>query len=260
MKRPILLLAVLSLLGSTTQAQAAFLINDGGFEVNPLLNWRVLDQAGSDGTWFFNDNLSGSPVTGLTVPLPPQGIIAAMTDQGAPGTHVLYQDFVVPMGVNFATLSFQRYIQNTASGFFNGAQGLNYLGANNQQARVDILLASSNPFSVASGDVLLNVFQTKPGDLLESGYSTVNANLTALLASRGGQTLRLRFAEVDNQFQNDPNLPPINFLFGVDDVRLEARLAPTNPVPAPAGLLLVATGVPFLIGMLRRRATSVVAN
>ncbi len=250
MKRPILFLAVLALLGSTTQAQAAFLINDGGFEVNPLLNWRVLNQVGGDGTWFFNDNLSGSPVNGFTVPLPPQGQIAAMTDQEAPGSHVLYQDFLVPMGVNFATLSFQRYIQNSATSFVNGAQGLDYTGDANQQARVDILLASANPFSTTGG-VLQNVFQTNPGDPLESGYSTVSVNLTSLLASRGGQTLRLRFAEVGNQGF---------FNFGVDDVQLEARLAPTNPVPAPAGLLLFATGVPFLIGMMRRRATSVVAS
>lgn len=250
MKRPILFLAVLSLLGSTTQAQAAFLINDGGFEVNPLLNWRVLDQVGSQGTWFFNDNLSGSPSNGFPVPLPPQGIIAAMTDQDGPGSHVLYQDFVVPMGVNFATLSFQRYIQNSAASFVNGAQGLDYTGDANQQARVDILLASANPFSTTGG-VLQNVFQTNPGDPFESGYSTVTADLTALLASRGGQTLRLRFAATENLFF---------FNFGVDDVRLEARLAPTNAVPAPAGLLLVATGLPLLIGMIRRRATSVVAN
>ena len=177
-----------------------------------------------------------------------------MTDQEGPGSHVLYQDFVVPMGVSSATLSFKRYIQNTASGFFNGTQGLDHTGAANQQARADIMLASANPFSTASGDVLQNVFRTNSGDLRESGYSTVTANLTALLASRGGQTLRLRFAEVDNQIDS-------NFLFGVDDISLSATSnVPPNPVQAPAGLLLVATGLPLLVGMLRRRATLAVAS
>lgn len=161
-----------------------------------------------------------------------------MTDQFSPGSHVLYQDFVVPVGVSSATLTFERFVQNAAT-FVNGAQGLDFTGAPNQQARVDILLASASPFSVTAGDVLQNVFQTNPGDPAMSGYTTVSADLTSVFASRGGQTLRLRFAEVDNQ---------LFFNFGVDNVSLNV-----NAVPAPSGLLLVLTGLPLLVLLVWQR-------
>jgi hypothetical protein len=72
-----------------------------------------------------------------------------------------------------------------------------YFGFANQQARVDVLSASSDPFSV--GEVLLNVFQTNLGDPVTFGYSLISLDLTALLQAQGGNILRLRFAEVDNQ-------------------------------------------------------------
>jgi hypothetical protein len=91
----------------------------------------------------------------------------------------------------------------------------------NQQARVDIITTTANPFSVAPADVLLNVFQTQVGDPLISGYTMQTTDLSAFLAGHQGQTLRLRFAEVDNQG---------NFQFGVDRVVLSF-----GPSPSPAG-------------------------
>jgi len=75
----------------------------------------------------------------------------------------------------------------------------------NQQFRVDIMDPSADDFDVGSG-VLANVYQTQPGDPLQSGYDNIVFNLDAF----GGQTVRLRFAEVDNSG---------NFNVGVDGVR-----------------------------------------
>jgi len=49
-------------------------------------------------------------------------------------------------------------------------------------------------------DILLNLVQTKPGDPLVSGYSSLNFDLSALFIANVGQNLRLRFAEADNLF------------------------------------------------------------
>jgi hypothetical protein len=221
-------------------AIAAPLILNGGFEAG-LTSWLTADQPGSDGTFFLQTGTS-SPLNGIPVPAPPGGVRAAMTDQQGPGSHLLYQDFVVPVGVTSATLSFDLFVNNLADAFFlPSPPTLDFTTpAANQQARVDLLMGSSGLFSVAPGDVLQNLYQTDPGDPLTAGYFTTTIDLTALLASRAGQTLRLRFAEVDNV---------LNFNLGVDNVSLDA-VSPVV-VPEPVSLLLLVGGL--AAGALRRR-------
>src|SRR5262249_713208 len=109
----------------------------------------------------------------------------------------------------------------------------------NQQARVDILRAGADPFSVAAADVLLNAFQTRTTDPLVSGYTTFTVNVGALISSMGGQTIRLRFAETANVAECQ---------FGVDDVRLV-------PVPGASALVLygVGGGLALAYALVRRR-------
>jgi hypothetical protein len=215
------------------------LITNGGFEAG-FAGWTLADALGS-GEPFAIQTGTTSPVNGLTVPPPPGGTQAAMTDAQAPGSHVLYQDFVVPSVVPSATIRFDRYINNLGGEFFS-PDTLDYTSVNNQQARVDILTAGSDPFSVGATDVLMNLFQTQPGDPLESGYSALSFDVTALLAAHAGETLRLRFAEADNQFI---------LLFGVDQVSL-------NVVPEPSSLIATAIGGLLVLGLaVRRRGRSI---
>ena len=202
--------AVLLGLAATSTAQAVPVISNGGFEAG-LTSWTRVDQLGSEGT-FLSQSGSLSPVNGNPVPPPPEGTRAAMTDAQGPGSHVLYQDFAATPGG--ATLSFALFIGNRADQFATPTPpSLDFsTPALNQQARVDMLKSAADPFSVAAGDVLLNLYQTKPGDPLVSGYNTIMTDISALLAAHVGETLRLRFAESDNIFM---------FQMGVDNVRFD---------------------------------------
>jgi glucose/arabinose dehydrogenase len=211
-------------------------ISNGGFEAG-LASWTRIDQLGSEGA-FFSQSGSVSPVNGDPVPLPPEGTRAAMTDAPGPGSHILYQDFVAAPGS--AALSFALFIGNRASQFATPTS-LDFSTATlNQQARVDIIANTADPFSVAGADVLLNLYQTRPGDPLISGYNTISTDITALLAAHTGETLRLRFAETDNI---------LTFQLGVDNVRFDA-------VPEPASILLFGAALALLAGWRGRRLFS----
>jgi hypothetical protein len=225
--------------GSVSPASAAALLVNGGFE-SGLTGWTRVDALGSDGS-FMLQNGTTSPVNGDVVPAPPEGIAAAMSDAQGPGAHVLYQDFVVPVSLSSAVLEFDLFIGNRADAFYTPATPTLSFStpALNQQARVDILRSGTDPFSVAASDVLLNIFQTQPGNPLVSGYNTISANVTALLLANLGQTLRLRFAETDNVF---------TFQLGVDDVSLNTDVA--TAIPEPTTLLLLGSA---LAGLGARR-------
>lgn len=233
MSKPIQLLPALAaavLCTAVANAQTE-LVTNGGFETG-FTGWTRADQVGSDGT-FANQTGLTSPVNAFAVPAPPQGLRAAMTDSQAGGTHILYQDITIPAAVPQATIRFSLFINNAATAFSTPASLDFSTPALSQQARVDFITTSADPFSTAAADTLQNLFQTAVGSPLLTGYNTISLDITTLLAARAGQTIRLRFAESDN----------VNFFnFGVDGVSLV--------VPAPsAGLLLL----PVLSLRQRRR-------
>jgi len=139
-----------------------------------------------------------------------------------------------------ATLSFELFIGNRANDFYTPATLDFATTALNQQARVDILKAGADAFSVDSGDILMTLYQTQVGDAPVSGYTTITRDITALLATHNGETLRLRFAEADNLDA---------FQLGVDNVRIEIQ---GNPVPEPASVLLL-VGALGALTITRRR-------
>jgi hypothetical protein len=73
------------------------------------------------------------------------------------------------------------------------------------------------------------------------GYTNFTFDLSLLLAANAGQTLRLRFAEVDNIFP---------FQLGIDNVSLDQ---PAAVIPEPASLLLLGTGLVALTWRRRQR-------
>ena len=235
--------AWLCAIGAAVAPATAQSITNGGFE-SGLTGWTKADQIGSDGS-FFAQSGTASPVNGFVVPAPPQGMGAAMSDAMAGGTHLLYQDFVVPGSVAAGTrLAFSIFLNNMADAYHNPGH-LDWAATNpngelnlNQQMRVDIVRSSADPFSNAAADVLQNLFQTDAGTPLHMAYTVFEIDVTALLTAHPGETLRLRFAEVDN----------VNFLnAGVDGVGF------TTAVPLPTALALSSGGLAVLA--LRRRRT-----
>ena len=220
---------VVSALGLTyaPAASAAPLIVNGGFE-SGFSGWTVANFLGSDGSFVVQSGTT-SPSSGSTVPAPPGGINAAMSDAQAGGSHVLYQDFVAL--AQSSVLSFDLFVGNRADRFATPSTLDWTTPALNQQARVDILRAGTDPFSVSASDILLSVFQTQVGSPLVFGYTTFSVDVSALLAANAGQTLRLRFAEVDNIFA---------FQLGVDNVSLQEAAA---VIPEPASMVLLGTGL-----------------
>lgn len=205
---------------------SAVIVN-GGFE-SGFSSWTRADMLGSEGTFFLQTG-TASPVNASPVPAPPGGTTAAMTDAQGPGSHVLYQDFTVTAAMPAAILVFDLFIGNRDTNFF-APNTLDFSTPTlNQQARVDLLAGGSAPFSLSAADLLMNLYQTHPGDALVSGYTHISVDITSVINSHLNTPLRLRFAEVDNVLTQQ---------LGVDNVDIVAAA-----VPEPSTFVLLGLGL-----------------
>jgi hypothetical protein len=184
------------------QVFGATVIN-GGFETGDFTGWTVQDQEGLSGSWFVYSG-TVSPLTGFPIPAPPEGAFAVISDQSGPGSHILYQDVALEPNQEH-TLTFITYYINQA-GFFATPDTLDANVFPNQQFRVDVV-DPTQPVSSATGAL---IFRTEEGDPSTLDPTLITFDLTPF----AGTTVRLRFAEVDNQ---------LFFEAGVDDVRIQSR-------------------------------------
>jgi hypothetical protein len=190
----------------TPSAQKPLVIDD--FESGSLASWKT---AGSGaGAWFVYTNgktppnaSESDPNFPFSVPNPPQGKFAAVTDMNGPGRRILYRD--VNLDGRY-TLRLTLFYVNAAG--FVSPETLDYESTENQQFRIDLLTPSAPLESLTAANVLTNVFRTSPGDPETREPSAITADLSKW----AGQTVRLRLASVDNR-------GPLRV--GVDDIRLE---------------------------------------
>jgi hypothetical protein len=201
-------ICVASILAVPSVSIAATIVN-GGFETGSFAGWTVFNQDGGFGNWYVYAG-TASPENGFSIPAPPEGTFAATTDQAGPGSHILYQDVTLEAGFHH-TLSFVVYYENQA-GSFATPPSLDFNVFSNQQYRVDVLNPSAPLTSVTPGEVLATVFQTRVGDAPFLAPTVVTVDLSSF----AGRTVRLRFAEVDNQFY---------FAAAVDNVALTSTPA-----------------------------------
>lgn len=225
----------LSFFYTDAQAQVDPFVN-GSFETGNFTGWTVVQEPGSAGDWFVYTGIL-TPLMSI-VPGPPFGQFAAITDQGAPSSQVLFQDIDVPQDLS-EECSVIVYYENDA-GTFVTAPDLSYQSGPNQQARIDIMDPSAGDFDVGAG-VLLNIFQTNPGDPASLRYTEIFFDLSPF----AGTTVRFRAAEVDNLS---------NFNFAIDDVRCGDRVS-NIPTLGEWGMIAMAgaLGLAGLIFASRRR-------
>lgn len=240
-------LVMAGLLGTVmfSQAQAAELIQNGGFEVQgvdsyDIAGWQVGEQGFSGSVLSQSGNVS--EVTGNATAGAYQGNYYGLLDNYGLAGNVLYQSFTTA-AVSQATLSFQMFVNNQNASTAIDAAGLDYsvdaTDHPNQHVRVDLLKAGSDPFSTNSGDILQTLYLGGAnGGLAVNNYLSYQFDLTSSLAAGGSYVLR--FATVANQ--NSLQL-------GVDNVSLQT----VSSVPEADTNALMLSGLGLLALIMRRR-------
>jgi hypothetical protein len=204
-------------------ASAATVVN-GDFESGALNGWHVY-RAIEDGNWFAYSGTAapiGSKRGAEPVQAPPQGAYAAIADEANPDTLILYQDIALEAGQSHQ-LSLLAYYDSyaplatpTPNTLSVESEALG--GQRNQQFRIDVMKPSAPIESLDPADILLTVFQTKPGGPL----SMKPTKLTADLSPFAGQTVRLRIATaVHEEVLNA----------GVDAVKVTSTAPGQSPSP-----------------------------
>jgi hypothetical protein len=181
--------AVVLLFATVAGAGSSF--SNGDFETGNFSGWNTFDSATSvPGEGWFVSNKRLTPINKFNWNGPAQKEFAAVTDQTAPGSHILYRN--IQSGSKMTRVSMLVYYKNRANVFCNPGT-LDDTVPCNQQFRVDILRKGAAPNSMAGGDILLTIFQTKGSSPSSLGPTQVSAQFVP------GQTVMLRIAEVDNQ-------------------------------------------------------------
>lgn len=218
-----------------SQAGAAELIVNGGFETGDFTGWATSVWAGSSGNLSV-DNDGSSPQNGFPTAGPASGSFFAITDQNGPGAYALTQAFTVPSGSSVVTLSLS-YFVNNQSGVVYNAGSLDPFGAGpNQHATIDILDITAGAFDSGVNLWTGEVNQENPDD-----WDNLTFDLTSIVTP--GNSYLLRIGEVDNQ---------LFFALGIDDVSIIAEGTPVPEVQTYAGLLAI--GMMGAEALRRRRA------
>jgi hypothetical protein len=166
-------------------------ITNGGFEAGNLGGWTTATVAGNGG-WFAYTGTS-SPLTGFTVPAPPEGSYGAIADEVDVDAEILYQDIALEPGFS-GTLTFSWFYLNHANAFVT-PQTLDPLSGPNQQVRIDLVSPTADQWSVAPSDILVPIAATHVGDPNSIAATAVTIDLTPF----AGQTVRLRFAAAQTE-------------------------------------------------------------
>ncbi len=237
MKKITNLLSAVCCLLSAGMANAS-LITNGDFETGDFTGWNTSQAGGSS---LFVAANPGDPTLGSS---PTNDFYAFAGNQGGPSQNIFWQSFVVPTALTSFTFSFDYSYQNFASSFINPTPDtLSYIGTSNQQFRVEILTGTALFDTVNPTDIIFSAIQTAPGSLNPQPWLSFSQDIFSVVSPFEGQTLQVRFAQVDNQGPFD---------IGFDNVSLSAT---TATVTEPASLALLSLGLAS-IGFSRRKKTA----
>jgi hypothetical protein len=237
------LFATICVLSLALTARANEVLTNGGFETGTFASWTV-SNAGAPGDSFFVCPNPGPPGTGCPSNLTPEnglptvgpasGNFYAVTDQQAPGTHVITQSFTAQANTDYV-LSFDMFVNDYGSCCGTGPQ---YGG------EADLIAGGADPIAAPITTQLYHADTQVVGGPPNPWVATsldITGDLTA------GDTYQIRFLESDN----DANLN-----VGVDDVSLMAT--PTTATPEPKLLLFPLAFLAGIVLFTARRNAGVV--
>jgi hypothetical protein len=235
-----LILAGLALAG--TQAQAANLIQNGGFEADAAVsyapaNWQVFESGAIGGVAASSG--TSAPASGWDTIGAASGSNYGIIDAYSLGGYALSQSFSTGL-VSSATLSFSMFV-NSSDAAIVDASGLDYTTGGtydtNHHVRVDLLSAGADPLH--TGSSVLRSFDLGSANALNTvnNYSNYSFDVGTDLAAGGNYVLR--FAAVTNLAQMQ---------VGIDNVSLNV-----TPVPEPESYAMLLAGLGLLGGVAARR-------
>jgi hypothetical protein len=185
-----------------TSAGAAAVVN-GDFD-SGLNGWQTQNTGPASPKGWFVYSGTESPISKHSIPSPPNGNQAAISDHNGPSSNILYQNVTLePYWTHQLTMTL--FYSNWAGLIaIPNPDTLNWTGGpseteeeqDNQQYRVDVMKPAAAVNSVNPSDILATVFATKEGDPETMGPTQFSVNLTPF----AGQAVRLRFAQTDNEF------------------------------------------------------------
>jgi hypothetical protein len=200
---------------------------NGGFERGWFAGWGHQDQPGSSGAWRVFAGTS-SPISQLPIPAPPEGRVQAVVDQSGPGSHALFRRISVDGDHSALQLTF--WYRNRAGVFFS-PKTLRFDRVANQQFRIDIMRVGAGVRSLATHAILATPFRTMPGSPASVGPRTITVDLSRF----AGTDVRLRIAEVDNQFFFQAGVDAVRLVDDAGAVRApQPRLGTGHARPGPA--------------------------
>ncbi len=208
-------------------------VTNPGFETGDTTGWTTQ----VNGSAFPITVASGETITSAgTINPSISGDFYAFTSQTGPGSSFLVQDFVVQPGQN--RIFFDIAINNGASDYFvPDPLSFDFAGPANQQARFDILVPGAAIDTVNPADIIVTGFQTQPGDPLVQDWTRFEIDVTTDLAPFEGQTVTLRFVQVDNQFF---------FNMAIDNLSVGGA-PPPGVGPAPPAFAVPTLSFPMLL-------------
>lgn len=154
-----------------------------------------------------------------------------MVDQNGAGSNILYRDLKVDDDELQLRLTLWHNNQNGT--FFTPAT----LGSNNvpnQQLRIDLIRPGAPLRTLNPQDILATMFRTRVGDPAELPPTRLRLDLGRF----EDRTVRLRIAEVDNQFFFQAGVDALALVEPDDDRDDDARLSravrPSDAIPSTA--------------------------
>jgi hypothetical protein len=230
-----IILATALAFAAASPAAASFITN-GGFETGDYTGWTASVEGGSNGGIQVINYGSSLPFSGLSYQNNANGgTFFSVTDQGGPGSYSLTQSFTLTATTR-VIIKFDMFANNAAG--VDIANGRSAFAGANQNAVVDLLIASASAFTNAPGDIVAVLYG--PGSDTAGNPNPWTSYSSALTLGAG--TYQLRFAETDNQ---------LFFNQGVDNVSVAA-------VPESATWAMLITGF-GLVGAAARRRRAVAA-